>query len=136
MLTALLTPVFLLGTLALQGTPGPAIPAPPRSEAVTLDTLPIEQAAAARCAIAFATVGRWQKEGDARGRTFPDMATGGGREFFVRVMAKLMDEAGLGRDSIADLTAHEDARNETVEGTMRVKAIMPACVMMKSAAGL
>lgn len=102
----------------------------------SLDALPIEQAAAARCAIAFAAVSRWQKSGDARGQAYPDIEADGGREFFVRTMARLMDDAGLTRDDVMALAFREVESNENAEGEARIAAMMPACQMMKSAAGL
>lgn len=128
---------LLAAALALQSAPAAPAPEPSVPEsAPSLDALPIEQAAAARCAMAFATIGRWQREGDARGSDYPDMASTGGREFFVRVMAKLMEEAGYTRETIAALAANEVERNDTPEGTTRIAQMMPACTMMKSAAGL
>lgn len=131
----MLTPI-LAAALALQDTPAPAPvdpPAPPG--AVRIDQLPIEQAAAARCAIAFATVSRWQTAGDARGQAYADIA-GGGREFFVQVMAKLMDEAGLTREDVVALTARGVEEHDRPGGDARISAMMPTCRAMKSAAGL
>ena len=129
----MVTPLLLAAALALQAAP---VPAPPPAETITLDDLPIEQAAAARCAIAYATVGRWQATGDARGRGFADVAAGGGREFFVQVMVRLMDDAGLTRTHVEALAARGFAENDTPDGLRRVEAMMPACELMKSAAGL
>lgn len=124
--------LILAAALALQAAPAPdASPA-----AITIDTLPIEQAAAARCAIAFATVTRWQKTGDPRGKAYPDAESGGGREFFVQVMAKLMDEAGLTRDDVVKLSIRGVEDNDNSEGKTRIAQMMPACELMKSAAGL
>jgi len=129
----MLTPL-LAAALAAQEAPPPA-PAPPPA-AISLDALPLEQAAAARCAIAYATVGRWQKAGDPRGRAYPDVEATGGREFFVRVMVKLMDDNGLSREDIAALSFRGDDENENSDGEARIRAMMPACELMKSAAGL
>ncbi|MFM7378450.1 MAG: hypothetical protein ACKO1O_10055 [Erythrobacter sp.] len=123
----------------LMAQAAPESPAPAASGAnaiVSLDALPLEQAAAARCAVAFATVSRWQKQGDARGKAYPDIEASGGREFFVRVMARLMEDTGLGREDIIALSARAADDNEGEGGAERVKAMMPACQMMKSAAGL
>jgi hypothetical protein len=132
---------FLAAALALQAAP--AIPAPPPAPElpspvakVTIDDLPIEQAATARCAVAYVTINRWQKTGDARGVGYPDAEKAGGREFFVRAMARLMDDAALTRDDIAALALDADKWNDTLEGAERLKAMMPACELMKSAAGL
>lgn len=132
----MLTPL-LAAALAAQAapeSPAPAVPA--TNEIVTIDLLPIEQAAGARCAIAFATISRWQKTGDARGNDYSDIEASGGREFFVRVMAKLMEDTGLGREDIVTLSTRALADYETPEGAARIKAMMPACELMKTAAGL
>lgn len=123
---------FLVAALALQDAP--AAPAPP-APMIVIDELPIENAAAARCAVAYATIGHWQKSGDARGKAYPDVAASGGREFFVQVMARLMD-TGLTRENIAMIAADGLKRNDTPEGTAQVTQMMPACEMLKAAAGL
>jgi hypothetical protein len=128
---------LLVAALALQAAPETSPPAlPPGNATVTLDTLPIEHAAAARCAIVFATVSRWQKQGDPRGKAYPDIEATGGREFFVRVMAKLMDQTGLGREDIIALSTRAADDNEGEGGTTIIAAMMPACILMKTAAGL
>ncbi|WP_073977055.1 hypothetical protein [Erythrobacter donghaensis] len=128
---------LVVALLAAQAAPESPAPAAPGANAiVTLDALPLEQAAAARCAVAFATVSRWQKAGDARGSEYPDIAASGGREFFVRVMAKLMEDTGLGREDIIALSTRAADDNEGEGGAERVRAIMPACTLMKTAAGL
>ena len=66
--------VLLAALLAAQAAPPSPPPAVPEANAtVTLEALPLEHAAAARCAVAFATVSRWQKAGDARGSDYPDI---------------------------------------------------------------
>lgn len=130
----MLTPVLLAAALALQTAP--AETAPPANQIVTIDLLPLEHAAAARCAVAFATISRWQKTGDARGSDYPDIEATGGREFFVRVMAKLMEDTSLSREDIITLTTSAADENEGEGGAARVKAMMPACNLMKTAAGL
>lgn len=127
---------LLAATLALQGTPTQRLPAPPSPETITLDDLPIEQAAAARCAIAYASLARWQQAGDPRAAGFAEGAGSGGREFFVQVMAKLMDDAQLTRAHVEALATRESSFNDNPEGEARIKAMMPACELMKSAAGL
>lgn len=132
----MLTPL-LAAALALQAAPESPPPAASGANAVvTLDALPLEHAAATRCAVAFATVSRWQKAGDARGAGYPDIEAAGGREFFVRVMAKLMEDTGLGREDIIALSTRAADENEGEGGSQRIKAMMPACNLMKTAAGL
>lgn len=127
----------IAAALALQSAPAP-VPADPSvpTSRVTLEQLPIEQAAAARCAIAFATVSRWQKDGDARGQAYAPADMEGGREFFVRVMARLMEEAGLSREDVVAMAGRGFEEHDRAGGAERVAAMMPACRTMKSAAGL
>jgi hypothetical protein len=129
---------LLAAALLLQPSPAdaPAAPSPLPEPRVTLDTLSTGQSASARCAIAFAAVSRWQKAGDARGAAYPDIEAAGGREFFVRVMASLMDDADLTREQIADLSISGVEDYDGPEGEARIAAIMPACELMKAAAGL
>ena len=125
----------LFAALALQAAPAP-LEAPAASPTASLNRLTPEQATAARCAIAFAAVGHWQKAGDPRGADYPDMVAGGGREFFVQVMAKLMSEAGLSRDDVIVLASGGAEAYDGPEGAKAVAALMPACQAMKAAAGL
>lgn len=129
----MLTPL-LAAALALQETPARPAPAP-EADVIVIEELPIKEAAAARCALAYATIGQWQKAGDPRGAAYPDVNAGGGREFFVRVMAQLMD-TGLTRENIVTITNRGFERNNTPEGAERIAQMMPACALMKSAAGL
>lgn len=124
--------------LLLQSASGAAPEDATEAEApiASFDELPIEQAAAPRCGIAFAIVSRWQRTGDERGADYVDMESGGGREFFVRTMAQLMDETGLDRNQLATLANSEMLRLDNDEGAARVEAMMPACLLMKRSAGL
>lgn len=135
MLMPILTPALIFGALTLQAAPAAPPPEAPEP-AITIDQLPIEQAATARCAIAFATVSRWQKAGDPRGAAYPATETDGGREFFVQVMAKLMEEAGLTRENIIALAFDGVEDHDKPGGAERIAAMMPACQTMKLAAGL
>lgn len=128
----------LAALIALQAAP--AAPSDESAEASrpeleSFAELPIEEAAAPRCGVAFALVSKWQKAGDARGANWPDMEAEGGREFFVRSMAKLMETRELSRGSITPLVKREVAMLEA-EGDDRVEAMMPACLLMKQSAGL
>jgi len=114
----------------------PAPDAAPVPVITAFDQLPIEEAAAPRCAVAFATVGRWQMVGDPRGADYPDMENDGGREFFVRTMANLMEGRGLSRGDVATILTNEAAALSSDEGAERVAAMMPACLLMKRSAGL
>ncbi|MGB3806653.1 MAG: hypothetical protein WA936_05590 [Erythrobacter sp.] len=128
----------LMIALALQAASTTA-PAPNTAETApieTLDELPIEQAAAPRCGIAFAVVSRWQKTGDPRGDEYEDVEESGGREFFVRTMANLMERRDLSREELLALVETEVQALDNVEGAQRIEGMMPACSLMKETAGL
>ncbi|MFU7529674.1 hypothetical protein [Qipengyuania sp. ASV99] len=130
-------PGFFAALLLLQGAPTAIAPAEADEMAVpSLDQIPIEQAAAPRCGVAFALVGRWQRAGEPRGSAYPDMNSEGGREFFVRSMAGLMDSQGISREAVAAMVAAEAESLATPEGEQKVAAMMPACLLMKQSAGL
>lgn len=135
-MAAIIAPLALQAAQApISGDTSPLASKPPVS-LTSFDQLPIEEAATARCGVAFAVVGRWQREGGPRGANYPDMATGGGREFFVRAMANLMDTRELDRVAVERLIVREVAMLDSDEGSDRVEAMMPACLLMKQSAGL
>ncbi len=117
--------------LAHSAVPSEDAPAP----ITDLAQLPITEATAPRCAIAFAIVSQWQQEGDPRGQGWPDMQTGGAREFFVQAMAALMDAQRLDRSALLGVVARESERLQA-DGDDRIGAMMPACLSIKQAAGL
>jgi hypothetical protein len=119
--------LLLASALALQATPAPSPP-------VRLEDLTIQESAALRCAVAFAFISDWQKDGDARGAAWPGLEEDGGREFFVRTLAQLMDRRGLDRRGVFDLVALQTDQLKSAPD--EIPAMMPACLMMKSAAGL
>ncbi|MEQ8411620.1 MAG: hypothetical protein RIC51_03605 [Erythrobacter sp.] len=130
-----MTVLAFIAPLALLAQAGPPPEeAPAGGVPLGLEGLELEQAAALRCAVAFAVVSGWQGDGDERGAAYPDLAKGGGREFFVRTMARLMDECGLDRAGVLDLVALQSRRFRSRPGT--IAQIMPACLMMKRSAGL
>ncbi|MEE4315593.1 MAG: hypothetical protein V2I74_01285 [Erythrobacter sp.] len=131
MLTTMLLPAALL----LQAVPEAAAPAGPATPPPTrIEDLTVEESAALRCSVAFAFISDWQKDSDPRGQAWPGLAENGGREFFVRTMAQLMDRRGLDRRGVLDLVA---LQTEQLKASPEdIPAIMPACLMMKSAAGL
>lgn len=129
----------IIAPLALQAASQSAPQAPEGSSpagVTSFDQLPIEEAASARCGVAFAVVGRWQRDGNPRGASYPNMETDGGREFFVRAIANLMESRGLARDDVARMIVREVAALDSDEGSDRVDAMMPACLLMKQSAGL
>ncbi|MBX7458447.1 hypothetical protein K3152_09335 [Qipengyuania sp. 1NDH17] len=133
---ALLAPLALIAiapaALAQEGPPAAPQPA---EEAEALPQLTAEQEASFRCAMTFALVSGWQKGGDERGAAWEDMEANGGKEFFVRTMASLMDDHGLTRPQVMRLIANgmEDMQERMLED---VELRMPACLLMKQASGL
>lgn len=125
-------PAALLTALAPAFLAQASVAAPPITD---LAQLPVTEATAPRCAIAFALVGQWQKAGEARGQAWPDMATSGAREFFVQAIAQLMDARGLDRPAVQGMVARESERLQAA-GDARIAAMMPACLSIKQAAGL
>ncbi len=126
----------IIAPFALQAAPATN----PQSSApvafASLDELPIQESTAPRCGVAFALVSQWQKDGDPRGTEYPNMETEGGREFFVRSVANLMEGRELSRKAVSDLLAREFAILDSNDGAERVEAMMPACLLMKQSAGL
>lgn len=100
-----------------------AAPAPP---------LTPPQAAALRCGVVFALGARMQADGKPAASAWPALATRG-REFFVRVFARLMDDTGASRDR---LTALAEAESATLKGDAAVTAAMPACLSLLDASGV
>lgn len=125
-LASLLVPVTLQGASPEEQTP---------PEPVELSDLPIEQGASVRCAVAFAVVGQWQKQEDPRGEAWPNMEDEGGREFFVRTMAQLMEQKQFDRSAISSMVGRE-AQRLGGDGAKDVEAMKEPCLSMKAAAGL
>ncbi|MFN2099721.1 hypothetical protein [Altererythrobacter sp. MF3-039] len=94
--------------------------------------LSLEQQAALRCSAAFALVSHGQEIGNADAMQFPKLEERG-REFMVQSMAKLMDETGLDRDSVAALLSAE-AQSLFDDG--RIVETMPACLALLDASGI
>jgi hypothetical protein len=75
------------------------------------------------CASAFALVAAGQARGDAGMAQYPPLAQRG-REYFVRLAAQLMDDAGLDQ---AGLRAAAEARTAPLRRS-GVAGVMPACL--------
>ncbi len=116
---------FILGALLAAQSPATA----PASEPAKLS---VEAQAALRCSAAFALVSYGQAHGDPASAQWPDLGERG-REFFVRVMAQLMDETGRDTDQVADQAKVEAQR---LLDTNEVDQVMPACLMMLEDSGL
>lgn len=99
-----------------------------------LPELTIEQTSSLRCGVAFGLIAKGQAEGDERAAAYPAMEPRG-REFFVRTMARLMDEHGLSREQVNKLAFRTtmELAGETLEERERM---MPACLLLLDASGL
>ena len=119
---------LLFGALfAFQSTP--QLEAKPYVEPPRLST---ESQAHLRCSAAFALVSYGQANGNEASLAWPDVDERG-REFFVRVMAQIMDETGLDREGVAEL-AQREAQGLLDNGEL--ERVMPACLAMLDASGL
>ncbi len=107
---------------------GPA-DAPNSDKPASLADLPIQQATAPRCGIAFAIVQGWQDQADPRGEAWPAINQGKGREFFVVAMARLSDDYNLTNEDVTRLTLAEVERLSAQNG-QAVSAMMPACLTL------
>ncbi len=94
--------------------------------------LSLEQKTLVRCSAAFALAANLQESGDRSLGEIPELRARG-QEYFVRAMASLMDQAGLGREAIAALLKAEVA--ELAEGDTLAKA-MPPCLVSLETSGL
>ena len=68
--------------------------------------LTIDQRVQLRCAVAFALTAELQQQGDAAAATLPDLGATG-REYFVRAMARLMDERRWSREQVRQAAVAE-----------------------------
>ncbi|HEY7807440.1 MAG TPA: hypothetical protein VIC34_09600 [Croceibacterium sp.] len=84
------------------------------------------------CSATFALVSGRQHAKDPRALAFPDV-TQRGREYFVRAMVQLMDDAGLDHDAIAKLVSQEAAGLQD-PGVLYKQ--MPTCLASLQASGL
>jgi len=119
---------LLLGAVfALQSAP--QLEARPYSEPPRLS---IESQAHLRCSAAFALVSFGQAAGSETALQWPAIDERG-REFFVRAMARIMDETGIDRDAAAELAKAEAQR---LLDAGEVDQVMPACLAILEASGL
>ena len=116
----------LLAALSLAAASAAAAPvaAPP--------ALTPPQAEALRCSVVFALGARMQAESAPQAAGWPPLGTRG-KEYFVRVTARLMDDTGASRETLAALASREVAALQA-EGAMA--AAMPGCLVLLDAAGL
>jgi hypothetical protein len=94
--------------------------------------LSLEQKTLVRCSAAFALAANLQESGDKSLGGVPELRARG-QEYFVRAMAALMDQTGLGREAVAALLKAEVG--ELAEGDALAKA-MPPCLASLETSGL
>ena len=131
-------PTVLAATLLTASQPAPDAPAgtEPQPVPITeLSQLPVGEAAGPRCGVVFALVDVAQRAGDEQATQWPDLQSGNGREFFVRAVAKLMEDRALTREQVDALLSRE-ARRLRDDDLRPAYELMPPCLLMKQAAGL
>ena len=94
----------------------------------SLPPLTIAQQTSLRCSAAFAMVAAGQAKGEADTLSYPSLAKRG-REYFVRVAARVMDETGATREQLQALMLGE-ATAIRAEGPKSLSALMPPCLML------
>lgn len=128
-----MTYFFLAGAMlislqsAAQGEPGEAVPFDPSSVQLSL-----ENQSLLRCSAAFALVSYGQENGNEAALAWPRLDPRG-QEFFVRSLAKLMDETGLDRDQVSALASREAQR---LLDENQVDAVMPSCLALLESSGV
>ena len=125
-----MTRLLIAVALALATTPAVAQrPVPPNPAAPQLT---VEQLTLLHCSATFALVSGRQHAGDKAALAQPDV-TQRGREYFVRALVQLMDEAHLDHDTVAKLVQAEAVRLQDSPDLFRE---MPACLASLQASGL
>lgn len=109
--------IHLLAAAALAAAPAPDLTPP--------------QAAALRCGVVFALGSRMQADGKPVAAAWPALATRG-REYFVRVFARLMDDTGASREQLTAMAGQETA---ALKGDAALASAMPACLALLDASG-
>ena len=115
----------LLAALSLAAAP-PEAP-PPGAE----PTLTPPQAAALRCGVVFAIGARMQADRNPAAASWPPLATRG-KEYFVRLLAQLIDDTGASRDILATMAAREVP---ALKDAPAIAAAMPACLALLDDSG-
>ena len=91
-----------------------------------------EQRTLLHCSATFAIVSGRQHAGDKAALALPDITTRG-REYFVRALVELMDEAHLDHDTVVKLVQDEAARLQDSPDLLKD---MPACLASLEASKL
>jgi hypothetical protein len=121
-----MTRPFIAALLALAAAPAVAQQPAPAPQ------LTAEQQTLLHCSATFAVVSGRQHAGDKAALAFPDV-TARGREYFVRALVELMDQARLDHDTVARLVQAEAAR---LQDSPALFEGMPACLASLEASKL
>jgi len=125
-----MTRAFIAATLAFAATSAFAQrPVPPSA---TVPQLTEDQRTLLHCSATFAIVSGRQHAGDKDALAFPDV-TARGREYFVRALVELMDQAHLDHDTVARMVQSEAARLQDSPDLLKG---MPACLASLEASKL
>ena len=114
----------ILAALTLATTTVPA-------QAAALPARTPPQTRALRCSVVFARGARMQADRNPAAAGWPPLALRG-KDYFVRVLARLMDDTGAGRDALAALAARELPGLKTDSA---LAAAMPGCLSLLDASG-
>lgn len=114
-------------------------PAPAPDQPVTqpFGPLTMAQRTALDCGVAFGLAVVARRDGvttyEAATSSYPHLETRG-REFFVRSVAQVMDDAGLDREAVKVLVL--DTTDRLGADPARVNAMLPGCLLLLDASGL
>lgn len=118
--------IFLASALfAAQATAAPVA-------APALPTLTAPQSDALRCGVVFALANRMQTDKKPAAAAWPPLAVRG-REYFVRMAAKIIEETGAPRDVIQTLAS---AQAVAFKDDAAVAAAVPGCLPLLDASGV
>jgi len=107
------------------------VPAGVSAQTGAIPPMTLEQQMLLRCSSAFALVAQRQAQGEAAALAYPPLGERG-REYFVRAMARLMDERGLTREQVAALARRETERMQGED----LAQVMDPCLFALEASGL
>lgn len=91
-----------------------------------------EHTAMLRCSAAFALVSYGQANGDEAAKAWPAIDPRG-REFFVRSLAKIIDDTGMTRDQVSQLA---EAQAQRLLDADLLDSVMLGCLLMLDASGV
>lgn len=117
-----------IALVAAAQSPSAAAPAPP----VPPVQLSLENQSILRCSAAFALVSYGQENGNEAALSWPKLDPRG-QEFFVRSLAKIMDDTGLNRDQVSQLASREAQR---LIDDNQIDAVMPSCLALLETSNL